>query len=286
VLGLQDAGYRVVRYDIFGRGFSDRIKGPYNLDTYIRQLHQLTAHLGIEQFRVVGSSMGAIIASQYANSYPDHVDQLVLIGPAGFPIEVPWLAKLRDVPIVGQFTFSVFGESIIFEQNKKYFVHPERYSEFLKFFAKQLNVVGTSDAILSTMRNVPVTDFESGYQNLASKSKPVAVIWGREDATFPYHNYNLLKEWIPHAQMLTIDDAAHLPQYEQPQEVLDAMLNFFAGNEKWSEDLSLNQKGEINSVMEIEPIDNGDLFDSEFFQNFDDLATDTTRSKGSRPTMR
>jgi pimeloyl-ACP methyl ester carboxylesterase len=236
--GLQNAGYRVVRYDIYGRGFSERLDGPYDLDIYIRQLHQLAVHLGLQRFRVVGSSMGAIIASQYANSYPQHVDQVALIGPAGFPIQVPWLAKLRDVPILGHLTFTIFGESIIFEQNKKYFVYPESHSEFLKYFRGQLNVAGTSKAILSTMRNVPVTDFESGYRNLASQSKPVAVIWGREDATFPYHNHNLLKKWIPDAQMLTIKDAAHLPQYEHPEKVLEGLISFFASESDGANDFS------------------------------------------------
>jgi hypothetical protein len=57
---------------------------------------------------------------------------------------------------------------------------------------------------------------------------------------------------------------------------LGALRKFFSGDEKWSEDFGLNQRGEVNSSMEIEPIDNGDLFDSGFFQKFDGQAVQAT----------
>src|SRR5215216_4265699 len=43
---LTQSGFRVVRYDLFGRGFSDRPQARYNIDLFVRQLGDLLDALG------------------------------------------------------------------------------------------------------------------------------------------------------------------------------------------------------------------------------------------------
>ena len=38
---LTEAGFRVLRYDLYGRGFSDRPAGRYDMDLFVNQLSQL-----------------------------------------------------------------------------------------------------------------------------------------------------------------------------------------------------------------------------------------------------
>ncbi len=42
---LASAGWRVVRYDLYGRGLSDRPDARYDLNLYVRQLEELLAHV-------------------------------------------------------------------------------------------------------------------------------------------------------------------------------------------------------------------------------------------------
>ena len=42
---LTHCGFRVVRYDLFGRGFSDRPNTHYNIDLFVRQLGDLLERL-------------------------------------------------------------------------------------------------------------------------------------------------------------------------------------------------------------------------------------------------
>lgn len=44
---LENNGYRVISYDLFGRGYLDRPNADYNLDLYVRQLSELLSELGI-----------------------------------------------------------------------------------------------------------------------------------------------------------------------------------------------------------------------------------------------
>ena len=64
---LAQAGYRVLRYDFFGRGYSDRPHLDYDLDLFTRQLVDLLDALEIETCRAVfGLSMGGVVAADFA----------------------------------------------------------------------------------------------------------------------------------------------------------------------------------------------------------------------------
>src|SRR6056297_3832870 len=57
---LKKNGFNVLRYDLYGRGFSDRPNYTYDKDIYDSQLINLLSTLGYEDtsFHLVGLSMG------------------------------------------------------------------------------------------------------------------------------------------------------------------------------------------------------------------------------------
>lgn len=62
-LALSDAGLNVLRYDLFGRGYSDRPRVEYLLDLFVDQLFHLVRELGLSvPLDLVGLSMGGPIA--------------------------------------------------------------------------------------------------------------------------------------------------------------------------------------------------------------------------------
>lgn len=223
---LANAGFRVVRLDLFGRGFSQRLeKNTYSLDLYVQEVKELLGALNVlSPVRLVGSSFGAVVVSEFALRNPGRVESIVLIGPAGFPIKVPAIAKIGDLPFLGQIFFNLFGKSVIRKQNKKYFVDEKPPKEFWDYFTTQLDVPGTAEAMRATMKNAPVQDYVDSYKRLGKTMIPVRVIWGREDATFPYSNHTTLLNAIPRAKLVTIENSAHLPQYERSEETNRALL--------------------------------------------------------------
>ena len=69
-----EEGYKVIRYDLIGRGYSDRPLIDYTPEAFVNQLNELaTALLGDESFYLVGTSMGGIICSSYCAKYPERV---------------------------------------------------------------------------------------------------------------------------------------------------------------------------------------------------------------------
>lgn len=69
---------RVVRYDLRGYGRSDRPEAKYS---HSDDLEALLIHLDIPRAALVGHSMGAAVAVDFALEYPDRVDALVLASP-------------------------------------------------------------------------------------------------------------------------------------------------------------------------------------------------------------
>jgi len=80
---LHQAGYRTLRYDPFGRGWS-RAPAAFRFDaaSHVQQVAELLAELALEPVALVAHSAGAIIAMLLAEATPS-VKSLVLMAPAG-----------------------------------------------------------------------------------------------------------------------------------------------------------------------------------------------------------
>lgn len=227
VPALTDAGYRVLRYDMFGRGYSDRVDASYNLDFFVRQLESLLRTLTIEsKVTLVGSSLGAIVAAEMARQHPERVRSLVFVGPAGFALTVSSLAKLGQVPWLGDYLMRVVGDNKLAQHHRKYFVNPNNFESHHRAFAEQLRYRGSKAAILSTLRNTPLQSYLERYRELGTLSIPSLLIWGKEDKTFPYNNHKSFLAAVPHAVLVTVEAAAHLPMLERPDTVNTALVGF------------------------------------------------------------
>lgn len=84
VPALTQAGYRVLCYDLPGRGYSDTPQVAQDTALFVSHLALLLSALPHwDKFTIVGMSMGGPIASAFASFYPDRVHAVVLLCPAG-----------------------------------------------------------------------------------------------------------------------------------------------------------------------------------------------------------
>ena len=83
---MNQAGYRTLRFDLFGRGFSEHPDDcRFDTDMYVGHVQSLLQRLELADMpvTVVGHSMGGLVAMSYCELYPDLVERLVLLAPAG-----------------------------------------------------------------------------------------------------------------------------------------------------------------------------------------------------------
>lgn len=222
-------GYQVWSYDLIGRGYSDRPAVTYDLDLFVRQLEQLVEQQGIEgEFTLVGSSFGCVVATEFALRHPDRVAKLALIGPAGFPNAHGALAEWINVPVLSDHFYRAVGGPLMRRVTREYYVEPDKFPRAHDDFAAQQRIDGFRNAALSTMRHSPLLGYDEGWKRLGQSDIPVLLVWGREDVSFPYANHEQALEWIPQARLVTIENAAHLPQYERPEAVHRPLLAFLS----------------------------------------------------------
>ena len=77
--------YRLIAYDLRGRGDSDKPEKGYNLETHGQDLGRLLDHYGLKRAVIMGHSLGAKIALRFAVTHPGRVSRLVLFD-GGFDI--------------------------------------------------------------------------------------------------------------------------------------------------------------------------------------------------------
>jgi pimeloyl-ACP methyl ester carboxylesterase len=222
---LTAAGFRVLRYDLYGRGWSDRPDVHYNPDLFDQQLFQLLGTFKIsEPVDIVGVSMGGPIVINFAARHPERVRKIALFDPAyGKGLTPPW--PLR-APWVGDFLMDVQIAPTMAASQRDDFVHPERYAGYFASYTTQMRYKGFRRAILSTIRNFLSVDNTGAFAHVGSSGKPVLLIWGRADQDVPFAVSDDVRKALPQVEFHAIDDAAHVPFYEHPEIVNPVLIEF------------------------------------------------------------
>lgn len=231
---LTAAGLRVLRYDIYGRGYSDRPEVVYDFDLFDNQLVNLLTALDIHQpLDLIGLSMGGRIAVVFAARHTSLVRKLGLIDPLCPFMPRPLTARLAQLPGLGEILVNLFGKLIFYSQLPKDFYRPENCPpEFQEKFLHQVKYRGFKRALLSTLRNMG--DMPQPYYQVGELGLPVLLIWGRYDHTIPITAIDMLREAIPQAEFHVIEEAGHVPHYEQPGIVNPILIDFLTrGVHKW-----------------------------------------------------
>jgi pimeloyl-ACP methyl ester carboxylesterase len=224
---LVAAGYRVLRYDYYGRGWSDRPDVAYDLDSYDRQLWSLLDSLAIRgAVDLAGNSMGGVVAASFANQHPERVRSLILIDPAfavtnrmPFPLGVPGVAEYGVTILAPSLPASQRGD----------FLHSERFPTWASRYREQMEYHGFRRAFLRTARGDAMRSPPDAFGAVDARI-PILIIWGRQDHTVPFERSTAVRQVFPRAEFQAIDSAGHLPQYERADAVGPLLMRFLSSH--------------------------------------------------------
>ena len=224
---LVAAGLRVLRYDLFGRGYSDRPDLPYTMELFVRQLKDLLEALQVNNpVDLVGLSMGGPISAGFTDRYPERVRKLCLLDPAGFQARRPVVYKLLALPGLGETLIGLFAKRLLASSQPSDFYMPEKFPGYPEQFLPQMQYQGFKRAILSTLRVGPLGGLTQTYQRVAAHRLPVLLIWGRQDRLVPFKLSEKARQILPQAEFHAIDQAGHIAHYERPEVVSPLLIAF------------------------------------------------------------
>jgi pimeloyl-ACP methyl ester carboxylesterase len=222
---LASAGFRVVRYDIYGRGFSDRPRASYDADLFDRQLVDLLAALKIDRpIDLGGLSMGGAVVETFARRHPDKVRSLLLFDPTmSSGGAQPWM---MHVPLLRNWMMTVMVAPTMAAGQLDDFRHPDRFPDWPERYRVQMRYKGFLRAILSTRLASEHQNVRAEYEEVGQLNLPVLLVWGKEDHTVPFALSAELRKAIPQAEFHPIDDAGHVPYMEHPEVVDPVVVQF------------------------------------------------------------
>ena len=225
-------GYKVIRYDLYGRGFSDRPGGKHDQAFFATQLKELTDKLlEGEKFILVGTSMGCAVSAYFCKMFPGRVKQLILLAPAGMDtFKAPFYMKLCAVKGVGGFIFNLIGDRALIggTTGELYHCSEEEKDYYTRNFAESCKYKGYLKCTLSSLRYTILNTAKSmeGYRAVAEQGLPVLAIWGDIDKTMPYYQHERLLETCPQTELHTFEGFGHMFLFDDGKKTMEVIEDY------------------------------------------------------------
>lgn len=225
VPALTQAGYRVLTFDHFGRGYSDRPMERQDMAFFIRELDGVLDGLNVRAgYDLLGYSMGGGIVTQFASLRRDRIRKLILIAPTGFLQGRPnWVARW---PIAGDLAMFIFGGWSLRRGAKKAGLAEGVDAEMIALQRRETRYAGYGAAVLSSLRHAIYLDLREAHRILKEREMPILAIFGSADDVIPPDNAMRLREVNRAAQIVDIKGAGHGLVTTHPRQVNDAILAF------------------------------------------------------------
>jgi pimeloyl-ACP methyl ester carboxylesterase len=174
---LSANGFRVLRYDQFGPGYSDRPEVTYDRNLYERQLRELVDRLEVlDPFDLVGLSMGGATAVNFTVRNPGRVRKLVLIAPVVNRYKVPRTLRL---PMVGELVLRLAGLRIMRKRFAELAATFPDFARYQELFVEQTTYKGFHRAFLSMMRSDALGNYDAVYRAVGGQDRDILLIWGK-----------------------------------------------------------------------------------------------------------
>lgn len=224
---LTDAGYRVLAFDNYGRGFTDRPKGAYDIARTDGLLIELLAALDITQkVHMVGYSMGGAITAEFAVRHPEKLRSVIFVAPAASgTIPSTTAMKVLAMPLVGEWVTRVFGDKTIRDKAVQSYTDTPAAIAGIPYYLQQYGYEGYRRSLLSSLRHYPLLKgVGASYEAIGRLGIPVTSIWGEADQTVLFSDANILVGQIPQAEIVSFAGYGHSLTYAHPVDVNAAML--------------------------------------------------------------
>ncbi|MFT4982526.1 MAG: pimeloyl-ACP methyl ester carboxylesterase [Bacteroidia bacterium] len=228
---LVEHGFRVLRYDLYGRGFSERVKAQHDARLFMSQLKDLLKHVKFNSpFHLVGLSMGGAISTRYTSHHPELVKSLFLVDCYGIPTPNDPFIKLVQPKGIGEAFLGILGPPILKRAPIKAVFDKKRHKGFAKWFSALTVIKRSKRALLSTFRNFMLENHVPHYERINKLDIPKMILWGREDAVLPFSYGQKIHALVPSAKFEVFEKCGHVPQFEEADKFNQLSLKFFQEN--------------------------------------------------------
>jgi pimeloyl-ACP methyl ester carboxylesterase len=225
ILATQQSTFAV---DLLGFGFTQRnLDIPLNSENIKTHLHHFWKTLIKQPVILVGASMGGAAAIDFTLTYPEAVEQLVLIDSAG----------LAKQPAIGKFMFPPLDTfATEFLRNPKIRQSISQAAYFDKSFASldaqtcaalHLKCLDWNKSLIAFTKNGGYGSFRDRLEQIQQQT---LIIWGKQDKILGTKDAPKFAQAIPNSKLVWIDSCGHVPHLEQPKATAREIFTTLTGD--------------------------------------------------------
>jgi pimeloyl-ACP methyl ester carboxylesterase len=229
IAALTRAGFRVLAVDRLGFGRSSKPLITYNLHMAARDTKALLDTLGIPRAAIVGHSMGGMVATRFASTYPDATSHVVMVNQIGLTDTRPGRAWTDPEEAYRSVLTGTTYQSVL-NGHRRYYVKGWK-PEYLHWVKVQYGLTLGGDwprmARVRAAQQAILYEDPVVYEWQHIKTKAL-VIGGAEDrlvADFPAAARHVAEE-LQNAELLLFPGVGHSPHFEAPEEFHRELIRF------------------------------------------------------------
>jgi pimeloyl-ACP methyl ester carboxylesterase len=225
-----------IALDLPGYGKSSKPKVNYTPTFFADVVYQFLQKLKLKNVVLVGHSMGGQASIKMAVQYPEVIDKLILVAPAG----LEQFTKTEGDMIRNIYTSEMVKYTTDEQIRKNYalnfYKQPEDVSKMIE---DRINIKSSSDFDAhceAIVKSVSGMIDDPVFENLKDINQKTLVIFGKNDMLIPNRYFHptlsierigeIAKEQIKLVTVEYIDESGHFVQFEKPEEI-NTLINTF-----------------------------------------------------------
>jgi 2-hydroxymuconate-semialdehyde hydrolase len=210
------ARHRVVAFDHYGFGLSDRAHGwRYGNALWEQQAIDVLDALEVEKVLVVGHSSGGVVAATLAADHPERIRGAVFIGHGIAVDPSQWIALVPGIGELRYASYEIYGDTFSethrLRQGAAYRIRGTR-AALLTFIRRQYTIDGLR-LVTGTYEDIEV---------------PVLQVHGSEDASIPVAAARRLTPRLADARFVLVEGSSHDVHVDAPERLAEEIDAFLA----------------------------------------------------------
>ena len=206
---LRAAGWRTIRFDLFGHGLSDRLAVRYDFSLFLEQalevLDGISSHRPIT---LLGHSFGAALAAAMASQRPERIERLVLVAPLLDFMANSFWGQVFSLPGIGGLMMRHVGLPVL-ERRRARRYQAIGAEDLTWRFVSEARAPGYADALASMFANRTLGPQREHYQRLQASTHEIFVVAGSADRIVPLRDVAEVRALLPMHTYRQIENAQH-----------------------------------------------------------------------------
>lgn len=222
--------YHVLALDQRGRGDSDWAKdGDYTTAAYVADLAGFCEALSLDQFILVGHSMGGRNAMAFAGRHPEKVSRLVIVD-VGPTLDSRGSQRIADEIKSVPEEFDAFADALEYMNRQNRFASPEVLRRRVQYATKELpngKVGWKYDALIREQRrNGTVPPADDLWPALPNITCPSLIVRGAETDLLSSETAERMLATLPNPALVEIARAGHMVFEDNPGDFIAVVRDF------------------------------------------------------------